>query len=138
MIGIEQTIWAAAFANAFVAPDIVADGVPMRTRKAKRLAWLAVAAFREPARNILWHGFNNEAETNAEAMYREMCGSVESERLSIQKEMVRGLIQYIEGRVEQITRPHPNHDMDFYKLKNEVALEELRSLVGELNAMLNG
>ncbi len=130
---VKETIWAQAFVNALFHARV--SDRDRRLQNAVQWGYYTVQKFL--GNNVQAPLTKLDADA-AEAMYREMQGKEESERLRVQKEMVRGLIQYIENRIDQIARPHPNHDMDFYKLKNEVALKELRGLVGELNTMLHG
>jgi hypothetical protein len=133
MVGIEQTIWAAAFAKA-LSEDKLA-GLPGGAAGAKRQAWIAVMVFREP---LGYHAAAPHGIAEIEAMYREMRGVVESERLSIQKEMVRGLIQFTQGRVDRLRHGSRHHDHMFYAVMVEPVTAELNDLIRELRTMLDG
>jgi len=68
-------------------------------------------------------------------MHREMLGAAESERLSIQKEMVRGLIQFIEGRVDVVDSVQTRTTFGVPYGKS-VTSQELRYIIRELRTML--
>jgi hypothetical protein len=134
MTRVEEDIWMSVFAKVFSREMKPNQHHQRRFEAAVWWAYYGVQAFRGVEVPL---PLSDDARTAADDMWRGMQGKVESERLSIQKEMVRGLIQFIEGRIKHINNPHRHPDLAFERHRNEIALDELRSLVHQLDNMLH-
>ena len=125
MIGIEETIWSNAFNQEL--PNALAKkygfGIPLVA------ACWHVAIFRSGDIATPQPTFEE-----AMAMYNEVRGTVEHEKLRIQKELLGAVIERLKGRLEQLHRS--SLESAFENLHNEPVRRELRQLVTEFRKTL--